>query len=84
MSVQAFLTIAQAAERLGVTPGKVLGWIGSGELAAIDVSAARNQRPRWRIDPTEFERFLNARRSAAAPKPARNRKPPKSVTKYIQ
>lgn len=78
-----FLTIAQAAERLGVAPGKILGWIASGELAGIDTSATRNQRPRWRIDPNEFDRFLVARRSVPPPKPTRNRRTMANVTKYM-
>ncbi len=54
------------AEELGVNADKVLAWIRSGELCAIDVSAKRGGRPRWRITPeaiTEFE----ARRSAMVP-----------------
>lgn len=84
MSVPQFLTVAQVADRLGVAPGKVLGWVGSGELSAIDTSAARNQRPRWRIDPAEFERFLAGRRSTPPAKPARqNRRKLANVIEFI-
>lgn len=78
-----FLSVQDFAKRLGVAPGKVLGWIASGELPAIDTSAARNQRPRWRIDPTDGEQFLAARRSAPAAKPVRNRRKLANVTQYI-
>jgi excisionase family DNA binding protein len=64
------LTVAQIAERLGIAPGKILTWISTGELAAIDTSASRNQRPRWRIDPADLEIFLASRRSAPPVKAA--------------
>lgn len=84
MSHHPFLTPAQAAELLGIATGKVLGWIQSGELSAVDVSAARGQRPRWRIDPAEWDRFINARRSSPPPKLSKPRKLRGTVTKFIQ
>ena len=84
MSVQTFLTVTQAAERLGVAPGKILHWIGAGELSAIDTSAARNQRPRWRIDPVDFQQFLAARRTVPPAKPVRNRRKMTDVTEFIK
>lgn len=85
MSVQnPFLTIAQAAERMVVAPGKILGWIASGELAAVDISAARNQRPRWRIDPSEWDRFVTSRMSTPRiAKPTKANRPKQKVTQYI-
>lgn len=85
MSVQnPLLTIAQAAEKMVIAPGKILGWIASGELAAIDISASRNQRPRWRIDPESLDQFLLSRRSTPPAKPAKaKRRKAAKVTQYI-
>jgi hypothetical protein len=66
------LTPPQVARRHGVSPDKVLGWIHSGELRAINVAARRGGRPRWRIDPADLVVFEQARsavpRAAARPK----------------
>lgn len=61
-----FLTPPQLAERYGIGLRKVLSWIASGELAAIDLSANRTKRPRWRISTEALERFETARTSRAA------------------
>ena len=50
------------AERLGVKVDVVRGWIATGQLRAMDVSAKPGGRRRYRIDPTELA-ALEARRS---------------------
>lgn len=76
-SQQQYFTVRQVAERLAVNSNKVLRWIGSGELPAVDVSQSKNDRPRWRLHLDDIERFELGRRSIAPPppKPSRRRKP---------
>jgi excisionase family DNA binding protein len=63
----------QIAEQLGVDPSKVLGWIKSGILEAINVSNGRRQR--YRISPEALEQFLSLRSTRPAPKPIRRQRP---------
>ena len=63
MSV-AYLSPPAVAERYGVDPSKIIGWIKRGELRAIDVSACPGGRPRYRISPADLAIF-EASRSAA-------------------
>ena len=51
-----FLTVADAAELLRVTPGEVLDVIRSGELVAIAVGHARH----WRIEREALEGYIAA------------------------
>ena len=44
-------TVAEVAERFGVDPHTVLGWIRKGEMLAINVGRSRGKKPRWRIAP---------------------------------
>ena len=48
------LTTRQVAVHLGVCADKVLNWIRSGELRAIDVANRGSTRPRYRIDPGDL------------------------------
>lgn len=55
------------AQIIGVKPNKVLNWINAGELEAVDVSAKHGKgRPRWRVSPEAFERFMAARSNRTA------------------
>ena len=51
----------QRAKQLGIDPEKVIGWIESGQLVAVNVS--NGTRPRWRISDSAFEAFLVARQN---------------------
>lgn len=55
------LSLPQVARMLGVADGKVLAWIKSGELRAINLSRLRGQRPRYAIDIADLERFEQSR-----------------------
>jgi excisionase family DNA binding protein len=59
------LTPPQLARLLGVSPDKILAWIGAGELKAINVATKVGCRPRYRIDQRDLEDF--ERRRAAGP-----------------
>lgn len=68
------LTPPQIAARLAVKPAKVIFWIRSGELKAVDVANRGCTRPRYRVDPDELEAFLLRRSAGPAPKVTRRRK----------
>lgn len=61
-------TVPQLADEYGVTQHTVLGWIRSGELAAVNVARKSGGRPQWRISREAIERFEAGR--TATPKPA--------------
>ena len=68
-----FLTPPEYARRLGICEDKVLHWIQSGELQAINAAKKANgKRPRWRISLQEIKRF-EAARTTAPPPPKRRR-----------
>ena len=60
--VRTKLTPPEVARMWGISPDKVLAWIRSGELRAINVAASQNGRPRYRIDIEDLKDF-EARRS---------------------
>jgi excisionase family DNA binding protein len=61
-----WLTPPQLAKQLGVQAEKVLGWIRSGELRAVNVADRASRRPRWRISAEAMEEFF--RRREAVPR----------------
>lgn len=68
------LKTIDVARRLGVCREKVLTWIKSGELKAIDVRGGRNGKSLFRIDPVELAAFESRRGSAPLPKTRRRRR----------
>ena len=60
-----YFTPQEAAELLSTNDDKVIAWIHSNELDAIDVAKSKNsQRPRWRISESALGRFIISRRSS--------------------
>ena len=76
-----YLTPPQVAERFAVDPAKVLTWIRSGELRALNAATKTGGRPRYRISPADMAVFEAAR--AAGPQPmatrCRRRKDPSVI-----
>jgi hypothetical protein len=64
------------AARLLVDEHRVLTWIRSGRLRAIDVSEGSGAKARWRIMPEALDEFLVSRE--AVPLPKRNGRRAKS------
>ena len=64
------LTPPELARRWGVSPDKILAFIRSGELRAVNAAASPNGRPRWLIDLADLAVF-----EQAAPR-GPNRRPP--------
>lgn len=64
----------QVAERYGVDHFKVLRWINSGQLAAVNVATSPKGRPRWRISEEALADFERRRSNMPAPTTSRRRK----------
>ena len=54
-----FYTPPEIAKFLRTDPHKVLDWINSGRLKAINL--ADGQRPRWKVCPDDLQRFLDSK-----------------------
>ena len=65
------LTPPQVARRLGVNPDKVLSWIRSGELPAVNVTTKPGGRPKYRIAPADLDTFRTRRSPQQRIKPKR-------------
>ena len=55
------ITPPKLARRWGIAPEKVLAWIKSGELPAMDASTIRGGRPRYLIDEDDIAAFVARR-----------------------
>ena len=60
-----YLSPADIAASRGINVVKVLTWIKTGELKAVNVATCAGRLPRWRISPADLEAFDTAR--AAVP-----------------
>lgn len=78
-----WLTPPAIAEQLGIDPLKVISWIRSGELRAIDVAAKTSSRPRWRVSQVAFNDFLQRREARPAVKPARKRRKAANIIEFF-
>jgi hypothetical protein len=65
---------------LKVCPERIIKWIRSGALAAVNV-ADGHQRPRFRVSPEALAQFLASRSTTPVPKAVRRKKP--SVTRQF-
>jgi len=78
------ITPPELARQWGVTTEKILTFIRSGELAAIDASTRRNKRPRFLIDKSAIEDFERRRAVVPASTPApRRKRTTEGVTEYF-
>lgn len=69
------------AKRWGISPDKVLAFIRSGELRAVDLSTvAGTGRPRWKIDEKDIEAFEENRAAKPEPEPAPPRRHRRRMT----
>ena len=62
---------------------KVLRWIKSGELAAINLATAAAGRPVWRIGQKALEAFLDARQAQPPAPKARRRSRQRSYKEFV-
>lgn len=61
-----YMTPPAVARRLAIKPERVIEFVRSGELAAVNVARRGCRRPRFRISPDALARF-EAARSGASP-----------------
>lgn len=64
----------QLAAYLGIGLDKVLAWIRTGKIAAIDVGGVPG-KPRYKVTPEALEAFLISRKVIVPPTPPRRREP---------
>ena len=69
-----FLSPPEVAERLRLSPDKVLAWIKSGELVAVNTATKLGGRPRYRISPNSLAEFEKRRITPAKPTPVKQRR----------
>jgi hypothetical protein len=73
MQITSFITPPAVAKLYGVDAHKVLSWIRTGELKAMNVGDG-TQRPRYRISPADLAAFEAARSAGPQPKVSRVRR----------
>jgi len=79
-----YLTPPQYAAKLGVKPEKIVNFIKSGELRAIDTSMNPGEgKPRFRIRPDAIIEFEEKRTPKPAAKPQRRRKRDPEVIEFF-
>ena len=79
-------SVRDISERYAVSEHTVLGWIGNGELRAVNVGRRPGaKKPRWRITAAALEAFEAARTpvpKVTTRQPQRQRMPPDFVKFY--
>lgn len=76
------LTVAEIAERYGVSQHTILGWIRTGELRAVDVSRNPGGRPRWRVTEESLAAFEALRTPTPVPQAKRRRRQDPAVHEF--
>lgn len=74
-------TPPELAARWGIDPAKILAWIKSGEIRAIDACTVQGGRPRYLIDQHDVFVFEEAREVIPACPPPRARRARRSTVK---
>lgn len=78
------VTPPKLARQWGISPDKLLGWIRSGELRAINAAARLGGRPKYLIDLADVAEFEERRVVQPPPKtPRRRQKPSGNVIKFF-
>ena len=68
------LTPPEVADQLRVSPDKVLSWIRSGELRAVNVAKRLGGRPRYRVSIEDLAAFMERRAVVPEVKVVRRRR----------
>jgi excisionase family DNA binding protein len=80
MAADAYLTPPEIASVLRCRQSKVLAWIRSGRLAAVNLS--EGQRPRYRVRRADLDEFLAGKAvSPVVPRPTRRVR--QSIPSYV-
>ena len=76
-------TVRDLCERYGVTEHTVLGWIRSGELAAVNVGRKLGaKKPRWRVTEDALAVF-ELSRTTQSPQPRTRKRKLAPVRRYF-
>ena len=78
-----YLSPPEIAKRYGCDSHKILTWIRSGELHAVNMATTTGGRPRWRISPSDLALFEAARAAGPAPKAIRRRRRDPSIVEFF-
>ena len=78
-----YMTPPAVAERYGVEPAKILTWIRSGELRAVNVATTTGGRPRWKVSPADLALFEAARAAGPTPKVTRRRRKTPGIIEFF-
>ena len=73
----------RAARRYGVAHEKILAWIKSGELRAINVATRPTGRPRYLIDEADLLAFEAKRSNSPTPAKKRRSRKQSEVPQYV-
>ncbi len=79
----AHLTPPAIGRRYGISPDKVVGWIRSGELRAVNVATTSTGRPRWRVSEADLADFETRRSAQPAPRTSRRRRRDPAVIEFF-
>ena len=77
-----YLSPSDIAVSRGINVIKVLTWIKSGELRAVNMATQAGKLPRWRISPADLEAFDAAR--AAVPQAPVSRRPRRKAGHVVE
>jgi excisionase family DNA binding protein len=79
------LSVKDLTQRYGVSEHTVLGWIGSGELRAVNVGRRPGaKKPRWRVTQEALEAFEQLRTPTPPLPRVRRRKQPEHVIAFYR
>lgn len=82
MSLPLTYSPAEVAKSYGASVDKVVGWIRSGRLTAINIGNGAT-KPRWRIRQSDLAEFERARLSKKPATPTRRWREDPAVTQYF-
>ena len=78
-----YLSVPAIAERLGVDQHRVLNWVHSGQLSAVNIGDG-HKRPRFRIAEVDLAAFLAGRSAGPQLKINRVRRRPLSASGIVE
>lgn len=79
------LTPPQIAAQFGINSDKVVHWINTGELRAVNIATRPNGRPRWVVDIDDLAEFEQSRAAVPpTPKPKRRKRAEAGVIQFFK
>ena len=77
------LTPRRVARSFGISPDKVLAWIHTGELRAVNVATTRASRPRWVVASEDLAAFERSRECMPRTRHSHHKHCRKEVTQFF-